>query len=74
MSLENEKAQMLHEVHVQKEHMASEHERELEQIRETHKNEMKALEFRYKERQEKDAKVCECGYVCVCMLGGWVGG
>ncbi|KAK7493312.1 hypothetical protein BaRGS_00015438 [Batillaria attramentaria] len=57
MTFEQEKAQLLHEVHIQKEYANSEHERELEQLREAHRNEMKALEFRYKEKQEKDHKV-----------------
>lgn len=57
MAFEQEKSQMLHEVHIQKEYATSEHERETEQVRESHRNEMKALEYRYKERQEKDSKV-----------------
>ncbi|XP_076459677.1 uncharacterized protein LOC143292894 isoform X2 [Babylonia areolata] len=67
MNFDNEKAQLLHEVHLQKEYATTEHEREMEQLREAHRNEIKAIEARFRERQEKDAKV-------VCDLEGQVGG
>ena len=57
MNFDNEKAQLLHEAHSQKEHVVMEHERDMEQQREAHRNEMKALEARFKERQDKDTKV-----------------
>ncbi|KAL8592673.1 hypothetical protein ACOMHN_037613 [Nucella lapillus] len=57
MNCDNEKAQLLHEVHMRKEHAASEHEREMEQLREAHRAQVKAMEQRFKDRQEKDVKV-----------------
>jgi hypothetical protein len=57
LNLENEKSALLHEVHVQKELMMAEHEKEMEHMREQHRSELRALDSRYKDRQEKDAKV-----------------
>jgi hypothetical protein len=57
LNLENEKSALLHEVHVQKELMMAEHEKEMEHMKEQHRSELRALDSRYKDRQEKDGKV-----------------
>ena len=57
MNLEHEKAQMLKDFHIQKEMVISEHEKEMENMKEMHRGEMYEFECRMQEKQERDAKV-----------------
>ncbi|XP_056023139.1 centrosomal protein of 112 kDa-like isoform X2 [Ostrea edulis] len=56
MALEHEKAQMLKDFHTQKEIVISEHEREMDNLKETHQNELYELKCRVQEKQDKDTK------------------
>ncbi|GFS06657.1 centrosomal protein of 112 kDa-like [Elysia marginata] len=56
MAGEGEKSQMLRELHVQKEYMLSEQEREIDSLKDIHKTEILALEARLKERTDKAEK------------------
>ncbi|KAK3093597.1 hypothetical protein FSP39_017877 [Pinctada imbricata] len=56
MSLEHEKAQMLKDLHTQKEMLIGEHDKDLENLKEVHRNEMYELECRTQEKQDRDAK------------------
>ena len=57
MSFEQEKAGMLKDFHLQKEYIHGEHEKETENLKCLHKQEITDLERRMHARQEKDAKV-----------------
>ena len=57
MSFEQEKAGMLKDFHLQKEYIHGEHEKETENLKCLHKQEITDLERRMHSRQEKDAKV-----------------
>lgn len=57
MALEHEKAQMLKDFHNQKEIVISEHEKEMDCMKETHQNELYELKCRVQEKQDKDTKV-----------------
>lgn len=57
MALEHEKAQMLKDFHTQKEIVISEHEKEMDNLKETHQNELYELKCRVQEKQDKDTKV-----------------
>ena len=57
MSVEGEKSAMLRELHVQKEYLLAEHDRDMENLRELHKAETQALEARLRERQDRAEKV-----------------
>ena len=57
MAGEGEKSQMLRELHVQKEFILSEQEREMENLKDVHKTEILALEARLRERTDKAEKV-----------------
>ncbi|GFO39281.1 centrosomal protein of 112 kda-like, partial [Plakobranchus ocellatus] len=56
MAAEGEKSQMLRELHVQKEYILTEQERETENLKEMHKTEILALEARLRERSDKAEK------------------
>lgn len=56
MALEHEKAQMLKDFHTQKEIVISEHEKEMDNLKETHQNELYELKCRIQEKQDKDTK------------------
>ncbi|XP_078313646.1 centrosomal protein of 112 kDa-like isoform X6 [Crassostrea virginica] len=56
MALEHEKAQMLKDFHNQKEIVISEHEKEMDCMKETHQNELYELKCRVQEKQDKDTK------------------
>lgn len=56
MALEHEKAQMLKDFHTQKEIVISEHEKEMDNLKETHQNELYELKCRVQEKQDKDTK------------------
>ena len=60
MGQEQEKAGMLKDFHVQKEFIHGEHEKEVENLRSLHAQEVADLERRMHARQEKDAKVGLC--------------
>lgn len=62
MSFEQEKAQMLKDFHLQKEFIHGEHEKETENLKSLHKQEVTDLERRMHARQEKDAKVKKYKY------------
>lgn len=57
MTFEGEKSQMLRDLHVQKEYILTEHERNMENLKELHQAELQGLEARLKERQDKYEKV-----------------
>lgn len=57
MALEHEKAQMLKDFHTQKEIVISEHEKEMDNLKETHQNELYEFKCRIQEKQDKDTKV-----------------
>lgn len=78
MALEHEKAQMLKDFHTQKEIVISEHEKEMDNLKETHQNELYELKCRIQEKQDKDTKVgayltCDFhnmyGYWYFCIFG-----
>lgn len=48
---------MLHEMHMQKEQASLQHDRDVEELHDTQRSEIKALELRFRERHEKDIKV-----------------
>ncbi|XP_046555303.1 centrosomal protein of 112 kDa-like [Haliotis rubra] len=56
LSFEHERSQMLHDLHLQKEYILSEHEKAVETLKEGHRVELRSLEARYKERSDKDTK------------------
>ena len=57
MKFEQEKANMLKDFHVQKEYIHGEQEKEVENLKATHNQEITDLERRMHMRQEKDSKV-----------------
>ncbi|KAJ8307985.1 hypothetical protein KUTeg_012859 [Tegillarca granosa] len=57
MQSDAEKQQMIKDFHLQKEMVLSEHDREVENLKESHRNDIYDLECRMQERQEKDAKI-----------------
>ena len=57
MGFEQEKAHMLKDFHTQKEFIHGEHEKESEQMKSSHRQDVLDLERRMHARQEKDAKV-----------------
>lgn len=57
MSLEQEKAQYMKEFHQQKEMVLTEHDREIDTMKEQNRNEVYDIECRFKEKQDKDSKV-----------------
>ena len=57
MGFEQEKAQWLKDFHTQKEFIHGEHEKESEQMKSSHRQDVLDLERRMHARQEKDAKV-----------------
>lgn len=63
MALEHEKAQMLKDFHNQKEIVISEHEKEMDCMKETHQNELYELKCRVQEKQDKDTKVSQETFV-----------
>ena len=54
---EGERSQMLHDLHLQKEYILSEHDKAVETLKEGQRVELRSLETRYRERQVQDAKV-----------------
>ncbi|XP_071162463.1 centrosomal protein of 112 kDa-like isoform X4 [Mytilus edulis] len=56
MSLEQEKAQYMKEFHQQKEMVLTEHDREIDTMKEQNRNEVYDIECRFKEKQDKDSK------------------
>ncbi|XP_046339268.2 centrosomal protein of 112 kDa-like isoform X3 [Haliotis rufescens] len=56
ISFEHERSQMLHDLHLQKEYILSEHEKAVETLKEGHRVELRSLEARYRERGDKDTK------------------
>ncbi|XP_035824981.1 uncharacterized protein LOC101862025 isoform X2 [Aplysia californica] len=56
MSLEGEKSQMLRELHVQKEYLLAEHDKDMDNLKDLHRAEVLALEARLKERQDRAEK------------------
>jgi centrosomal protein CEP112 len=56
LGLEQDKAQILKDVHLNKELVHSEHEKEMENLRESHRLEASELETRFGNRQERDGK------------------
>ena len=73
MAAEGEKSQMLRELHVQKEYMLSEQERETESLKDIHKTEILALEARLREKTDKAEKVNKMQNVllvffCLCFF------
>lgn len=57
MNYEADKSQFMREFHMQKEFLLSEHERDLENLKELHRTEVLSLEARMKEKQDKAEKV-----------------
>uniref|UniRef100_A0A2C9KUV2 DUF4485 domain-containing protein n=1 Tax=Biomphalaria glabrata TaxID=6526 RepID=A0A2C9KUV2_BIOGL len=56
MNYEADKSQFMREFHMQKEFLLSEHERDLENLKELHRTEVLSLEARMKEKQDKAEK------------------
>ena len=57
MGFEQEKAHLLKDFHMQKEFIHGEHEKESEQMKNSHRQDIQDLERRMHARQEKDSKV-----------------
>ncbi|XP_055954492.1 centrosomal protein of 112 kDa isoform X3 [Patella vulgata] len=53
---DNDKTQLLRDFHIQKDYILSDHEKDLDNIKEAHKAELNCLEMKSRERQEKDNK------------------
>ncbi|KAL5018699.1 hypothetical protein ScPMuIL_004421 [Solemya velum] len=56
VALEQEKGQMLRDLHQQREKAFLEHEKEVENLRESHQMELQDLESKYHEKQSRDIK------------------
>ena len=58
MSLQQDKAQLLRDFHMEKELMFAEKEQEVEHVRETLKRDLEEAQLRAKEKSTADLKVC----------------
>jgi len=58
MSLDHEKAKMLQDFHKQKEMAISEHEQDIQNLKDSQQNELYDFDTRMQERTDRDGKVC----------------